>query len=118
MDGDFTFIRHTDDVPALMEACGIVVSASVEPEAFGRIAAEGGRAGIPVGMCGEAASDPRLAPLFLAFGITELSMAPAQVLRMKEAITRLDLGKAEECIKRVLSAATAAEVLKIMEECW
>lgn len=83
-----------------------------------RIAAEGGRAGIPVGMCGEAASDPRLAPLFLAFGITELSMAPAQVLRMKEAITRLDLGKAEECIKRVLSAATAAEVLKIMEECW
>ena len=83
-----------------------------------RIAAEGGRAGIPVGMCGEAASDPRLAPLFLAFGITELSMAPAQVLRMKEAVTRLDLGKAEECIKRVLSAATAAEVLKIMEECW
>ena len=45
-------------------------------------------------------------------------MAPAQVLRMKEAVTRLDLGKAEECIKRVLSAATAAEVLKIMEECW
>ena len=41
MDGDFTFIRHTDDVPALMKACDIVVSASVEPEAFGRIAAEG-----------------------------------------------------------------------------
>lgn len=41
MEGDFTFIRHTDDVPALMKACDIVVSASVEPEAFGRIAAEG-----------------------------------------------------------------------------
>ena len=41
MDGDFTFIKHTDDVPALMKACDIVVSASIEPEAFGRIAAEG-----------------------------------------------------------------------------
>ena len=33
--------RHTDDVPALMKASDIVVSASIEPEAFGRIAAEG-----------------------------------------------------------------------------
>lgn len=41
MTGRFTFIRHTDDVPALMKACDIVVSASIEPEAFGRIAAEG-----------------------------------------------------------------------------
>lgn len=37
----YTFIRHTDDVPTLMKACDIVVSASLEPEAFGRIAAEG-----------------------------------------------------------------------------
>ena len=41
MTGCYTFIRHTDDVPALMKACDIVVSASIEPEAFGRIAAEG-----------------------------------------------------------------------------
>lgn len=41
MVGDYTFIRHTDDVPALMKASDIVVSASLDPEAFGRIAAEG-----------------------------------------------------------------------------
>ncbi len=41
MNDCYTFIRHTDDVPALMKACDIVVSASLEPEAFGRIAAEG-----------------------------------------------------------------------------
>lgn len=41
MSDCYTFIRHTDDVPALMKACDIVVSASLEPEAFGRIAAEG-----------------------------------------------------------------------------
>ena len=41
MSDCYTFIRHTDDVPALMQACDIVVSASLDPEAFGRIAAEG-----------------------------------------------------------------------------
>ena len=41
MNDCYTFIRHTDDVPALMKACDIVVSASLDPEAFGRIAAEG-----------------------------------------------------------------------------
>lgn len=41
MSDYYTFIRHTDDVPALMQACDIIVSASLEPEAFGRIAAEG-----------------------------------------------------------------------------
>ena len=41
MNTMFTFIKHTDDVPALMKVCDIVVSASIEPEAFGRIAAEG-----------------------------------------------------------------------------
>ena len=41
MDGKFAFIRHLDDVPAMMMLSDIVVSASIEPEAFGRIAAEG-----------------------------------------------------------------------------
>ena len=41
LNSRFTFIKHTDDVPALMKASDIVVSASIEPEAFGRIAAEG-----------------------------------------------------------------------------
>ncbi|MBR2273984.1 MAG: glycosyltransferase family 4 protein [Alphaproteobacteria bacterium] len=41
MNNYYTFIRHTDDVPALMKACDIIISASLDPEAFGRIAAEG-----------------------------------------------------------------------------
>ena len=41
MEGKFIFIRHLDDVPAMMMISDIVVSASTEPEAFGRIAAEG-----------------------------------------------------------------------------
>lgn len=41
LDGRFAFIRHVTDVPAMMMISDVVVSASLEPEAFGRIAAEG-----------------------------------------------------------------------------
>jgi len=41
MEGRFAFIRHVSDVPALMMVSDVVVSASLDPEAFGRIAAEG-----------------------------------------------------------------------------
>ena len=41
MEGRFSFIKHVSDVPAMMMISDIVVSASTDPEAFGRIAAEG-----------------------------------------------------------------------------
>ena len=41
LDGRFAFIRNVTDVPAMMMVSDVVVSASTEPEAFGRIAAEG-----------------------------------------------------------------------------
>ena len=41
MSERFAFIRHISDVPALMMISDVVVSASLDPEAFGRIAAEG-----------------------------------------------------------------------------
>jgi glycosyltransferase involved in cell wall biosynthesis len=39
---------HTSDIPAAYLASDIVVSASTDPEAFGRVAAEAGAMGIPV----------------------------------------------------------------------
>ena len=41
MENRFAFIRHTLDVPAAMMVSDIVLSTSIEPEAFGRIAIEG-----------------------------------------------------------------------------
>ena len=37
----FQFIKHASDVPAVMMISDIVLSTSIEPEAFGRIAIEG-----------------------------------------------------------------------------
>lgn len=41
LGSQFSFIRHSADVPAIMQISSIVLSASTEPEAFGRIAIEG-----------------------------------------------------------------------------
>ena len=41
MEDRYTFIRHVSDVPAAMLVSDVVLSTSIEPEAFGRIAIEG-----------------------------------------------------------------------------
>ena len=47
-------------------------------------------AGIMVGMCGEAASDPMMIPLLLAFGLNEFSMSPSAILRARKMVTQYD----------------------------
>lgn len=45
-----------------------------------------------IGICGELAGDVRLTETFLRMGIDELSVAPAQILTLREHIRGLDLG--------------------------
>ncbi len=45
-------------------------------------------AGIWVGMCGEAASDPALIPRFVEMGITELSMGAPSIPRAKKVVSQ------------------------------
>jgi phosphotransferase system enzyme I (PtsI) len=47
--------------------------------------------GLPVSLCGDAGGDPRLVPALLAAGLRSLSMAPAAVGRVKQAIAGLSL---------------------------
>lgn len=44
-------------------------------------------AGIPVGMCGEAAADPRLIPQLLKWGLDEFSVSPSAVLKTRAVIS-------------------------------
>jgi len=46
--------------------------------------------GIWVGICGESAADISLLPFYIETGIDELSMAPAQILKVKEKVRSLD----------------------------
>src|SRR5512132_4287718 len=52
-----------------------------------RMTAEAGKAlGKPVGVCGEAASDPLLALVFVGLGVTSLSMAPVSIPGVRAAL--------------------------------
>lgn len=67
-------------------------------------------AGIPCGMCGEAAADPRLTPLLLAWGLDEFSVNSADILPARIRIGRWSAADAADVAERALSFATAAEV--------
>jgi phosphotransferase system enzyme I (PtsI) len=52
-----------------------------------RLTAEAGKTlGKPVGVCGEAASDPLLALVFIGLGVTSLSMAPVSLPAVRAAV--------------------------------
>jgi phosphoenolpyruvate-protein kinase (PTS system EI component) len=61
-----------------------------------------------VGVCGELAGDPPTAVLFAGLGVTELSMAPALVPEVKEALRGVDLAEAKAAAQEALTADSAA----------
>lgn len=64
-----------------------------------------------VSMCGEMAGNPVLAPLLVGMGFRELSVAPAAVPLVKDAIRNISLSQARELAVAAESARTAAEIL-------
>ena len=78
--------------PALLDLVGMAASA-------------GGAAGKPVGVCGEAASDPLLALVLVGLGVTSLSMAPVSVPDVRASLASRTF---DECrIFASLARATA-----------
>ena len=76
-----------------------------------RQVAEAGRnAGKPVAVCGEMASDIRLAPVLVGLGIYELSMTPNALPAVRAVLTGRTLIELQELAKRVCSVGTVAEV--------
>lgn len=72
--------------------------------------------GIMVGMCGEAASDPMMIPLLLAFGLNEFSMSASAILNARKLITNYNTADLQEVADKALSFATTAEVEAYMRE--
>ncbi len=73
-------------------------------------------AGIMVGMCGEAASDPMMIPLLLAFGLNEFSMSPSAILRARKMITEYNTEDLQAIADQAMSFTTTAEVENYMRE--
>ncbi|MFN7183224.1 MAG: phosphoenolpyruvate--protein phosphotransferase [Thermomonas haemolytica] len=70
----------------------------------------GQRRGRPVTVCGEMAADPRLVPLLLALGLTELSLHPATLLEVRQAIRQCDLGRLRAAAPALLRARQRAAI--------
>ena len=67
-------------------------------------------AGIMVGMCGEAASDPFMIPLLLAFGLNEFSMSASEILYSRKLITNYSTIELQAVADKALSFVTTKEV--------
>lgn len=76
----------------------------------------GRKEGIMVGMCGEAASDPLLIPLLLAFGLNEFSMSASAILKARKYITESSVEELKAVADKAMSLVTAAEVEQLMKE--
>ncbi len=74
------------------------------------------RAGIPISICGEIASNPLAVPILVGLRIGELSSTPSAVPVVKEIVHALDSGDAAEDARAAREAATAREVRRIGAE--
>ncbi len=70
-------------------------------------AAAGREHGKPVGVCGEAASDPLLATVLVGLGVSSLSMAPGAVAEVRAGLARLTLADCERLAGLALGACDA-----------
>ena len=75
----------------------------------------GVKAGIMVGMCGEAAADPLLEPLLISFGLEEFSMSAPSILRARKTISQWTKVECDELAEKALACSTAAEVKELLE---
>lgn len=66
------------------------------------------------GICGEAAADKALIPLWVGLGLDELSMSSGSILRIKGQIQGLMKSACEELVKKIFTLKTAKEVEEIL----
>lgn len=66
--------------------------------------------GIPCGMCGEAAADPRMIPLLVSFGLDEFSVNPSGILSVRAALAKLGSKDCDEIAEKALAMETEKEI--------
>lgn len=70
--------------------------------------------GIFCGMCGEAAADPALLPVFWGMGIHELSMSAGSITRARMVLASCDDHACRELVHKVLACTNSEQVKQIL----
>ena len=97
--------RMNERVQSLYDSFNISVLRSIR-----MVCENAARHGADVGICGEAASDTKLVPLWVAMGVDELSMVPSQVAKVKYIIGKLSKKEMERELAEVLSLGRIQDV--------
>jgi phosphotransferase system enzyme I (PtsI) len=73
-------------------------------------------AGCGLTICGEMAGDPLHTELLLGLGLRELSVAPGEMLEVKNAIRRVRLDDARDLARKALELGSVAEIEALLNE--
>lgn len=103
--------RGNSDVAYLYSAYNPAVLRSIK-NIIGAANAEG----IMAGMCGEAASDPLLVPVLLAFGLNEFSVSATAILATRKVMSLWTMDEAKALAEEVMQLTTEAEVKALLQE--
>ncbi|MBS7008318.1 phosphoenolpyruvate--protein phosphotransferase [Anaerostipes sp.] len=103
--------RGNSDVAYLYSAYNPAVLRSIQ-----NIISAANKEGIMAGMCGEAASDPLLVPVLLAFGLNEFSVSATAILATRKVMSLWTMDEAKALAEEVMQLATEAEVKALLEE--
>ncbi len=79
------------------------------------VISEAKKAGIPVGMCGEAAADPLMIPLLISFGLDEYSVSATSILSTRREISRWSKEDADKIAEIVMKLDTEKKVVSELE---
>jgi phosphoenolpyruvate-protein kinase (PTS system EI component) len=120
LDADFISIGTNDLVQytlGLDRTKPLATARSAADPAVLRLVAEtvagAHEAGLTVEVCGEAASVPELAVLFVGLGVDELSVSPARVDEVRSAVRSISAEAAGEAAAAALQAASADEAIAL-----
>lgn len=103
--------RMNEKVQYLYDPCNLSVLRAIR-----QVIQNAHAAGIPVGMCGEMASDERLTPLLFGMGLDEFSMVPSQVGRVKYMIGKMNYQELQTKVDAVLNASSIEAAKKELEK--
>lgn len=84
--------------------------------AMKRIIEEGNKNGIPVAMCGEAASDSYFIPVLMGMGLKEFSVIPSEVLKVRQLIRNWTMPEAQALCQEVMKQTKVEKVKELLEK--
>jgi glycosyltransferase involved in cell wall biosynthesis len=105
LQDDVRMVGHCDDMPAAFALCDLALTPSVQPEAFGRTAAEAGAMHLPVIAC-----DHGGAREVIEAGVTGWRVDPGNVESLASALAELIAMSAEQ--RAVMGQAACERVTK------